>query len=248
MTAFLASVRDAAEAEIALGSGADVIDLKDPARGALGALDRAAIAACATHVGARAPVSATVGDLPMHAETIRAAVRAISACGVDYIKLGIFPHPDARRCLAALASETRSLRLILVLFADAMPDFDAVAQAARIGAKGVMLDTAGKGGGALPKHISHAGLARFIAAARTHGLTVGLAGALRPAHVEPLLRLKPDLLGFRGALCRGETRTAPIDARACAHVRALIPRLPRTSLPKTSPEPGLIQAAPQALC
>jgi dihydroneopterin aldolase len=243
MTAFLASVRDAAEAELALRAGADIIDLKDPVSGALGALDRATIEACAKRIAGRAPVSATVGDLPMHAKTMREAVRATAACGADYVKLGIFPHPDARRCLAALATETHRLHLIVVLFADALPDFDAVTQAAMIGAKGVMLDTAGKTGGALPDHISHAGLARFIAAARRHGLTVGLAGSLRPAHVGPLLRLKPDLLGFRGALCRGEARTAPIDARGCAHVRALIPRMPRTA-----PEPALIQAAPQALC
>ena len=39
MTLFLASVRDVAEAETALLAGADIIDLKDPAQGALGAVD-----------------------------------------------------------------------------------------------------------------------------------------------------------------------------------------------------------------
>ena len=39
MTLFLASVRDAAEAETALLANADIIDLKDPAQGALGAVD-----------------------------------------------------------------------------------------------------------------------------------------------------------------------------------------------------------------
>ena len=38
MTALLASVRSVAEAELALAGGADVIDLKDPSQGALGAL------------------------------------------------------------------------------------------------------------------------------------------------------------------------------------------------------------------
>ena len=41
MTLFLASVRDVAEAETALLAGADIIDLKDPAQGALGAVDPA---------------------------------------------------------------------------------------------------------------------------------------------------------------------------------------------------------------
>ena len=38
MTGFLASVTSAAEAEIVLAAGADIIDLKDPHSGALGAL------------------------------------------------------------------------------------------------------------------------------------------------------------------------------------------------------------------
>jgi (5-formylfuran-3-yl)methyl phosphate synthase len=38
MTLFLASVRDEAEAEIALLNRADIVDLKEPAHGALGAV------------------------------------------------------------------------------------------------------------------------------------------------------------------------------------------------------------------
>ncbi len=55
MTLFLASVRDAAEAEMAIGAGADIIDLKDPGQGALGALAPDTIAACVRRVaGTRA--------------------------------------------------------------------------------------------------------------------------------------------------------------------------------------------------
>ena len=49
-----------------------------------------------------------------------------------------------------LAPLAPRIRLILVLFADALPEFDAVAIAARIGAAGVMLDTVGKNGVSLP--------------------------------------------------------------------------------------------------
>ena len=51
------------------------------------------------------------------------------------------------------------LRLILVLFADALPEFDAIELAARIGAHGVMFDTMGKDAGSLPEHMSSMGLA-----------------------------------------------------------------------------------------
>jgi uncharacterized protein (UPF0264 family) len=234
-------VRDAAEAETALCAGADIIDLKDPSQGTLGALDPPAIAACVRRIAGRAPVSATLGDLPMQAETISAAVLATAACGVDYVKLGLFPAGNARRCLDRVADAASGVRLILVLFADALPDFDALAEAARIGAHGAMLDTAGKAAGSLLEHLSYDALAAFVAAAKRQGLTVGLAGSLRRTHIEPLLRLKPDLIGFRGALCHGEARGASLDPVACASIRALIPQASR---PVTKPD----HLAPQALC
>ena len=117
MTRFLASVRDVAEAETALLAGADIIDLKDPAKGALGALASEAIASCVAGIAGRAELSATVGDLPLEPAAVLSAVLATAATGVDYIKLGLFPGGDARGCLGLLAQEARGLRLLLVVFA-----------------------------------------------------------------------------------------------------------------------------------
>jgi uncharacterized protein (UPF0264 family) len=224
MTLFLASVHNAAEAEIAAGAGADIVDLKDPGRGALGALDLDAIETCMSAVGGRVPVSATVGDLPLEQKTVSAAVLATAARGVDYVKLGLFPEGDAVCCLNGLAGLAAKIRLIVVLFADALPEIDAVGLAARIGASGIMFDTLGKSGTALPDLISRARLAEFVAAARARGMTVGLAGSLKSRHVADLLALGPDLLGFRGALCRGGERDQCLDKARLAAVRALIPR------------------------
>jgi (5-formylfuran-3-yl)methyl phosphate synthase len=238
MTLFLASVRDAAEAELAIGAGADIIDLKDPDKGALGALAFDAIAECVRCVAHRNPVSATIGDLPLEAETIRDAALSTADLGVDYVKLGLFPGSDAELCLSRLRNDTRRLRLILVLFADALPDFDAIGLAAKIGAAGIMFDTLGKGSGALPDYIPPAGLAAFVAAAKAARLSVGLAGSLRAEHVPSLLALEPDLLGFRGALCRAGERIGPLDPLRLASIRALIPRqrcdLRKANLPEVA--------------
>jgi dihydroneopterin aldolase len=222
MTLFLASVRDEAEAAIALLAGADIIDLKEPRRGALGALDRDTTRGIVSLIAGRVPVSATIGDLPMHPETIGEAVLETAACGVDYVKFGLFPDGDARRCLVALRPLALRVSLIVVLFADRLPDFDAVAAAANMGAAGLMLDTADKGSGSLRAHLDPRRLANFVMEAKSHGLTVGLAGSLTAADVPLLLPLAPDLLGFRGALCCG-SRAASLDPGACAAIRALIP-------------------------
>jgi (5-formylfuran-3-yl)methyl phosphate synthase len=239
MTRFLASVRDCVEAEMALAAGADIIDLKDPTRGALGALDAGAIASCITAIAARAELSATVGDLPMEPRTVRSAVLATAATGVDYVKFGLLPGGDARGCLELLAAETKAIRLILIVFADARPGFDVVREAVRIGAAGVMLDTARKDGRSLLDHLPPHHIADFVDAARSEGLLAGVAGSLRACDVPALLALRPDLLGFRGALCKDGARVAALDQSACAMIRALIPSLPRPAakalLPELSP-------------
>ena len=58
----LVSVRDAAEAAAALAGGADVVDVKEPARGALGAADPAVWAAVLRECAGRAAVSVALGE------------------------------------------------------------------------------------------------------------------------------------------------------------------------------------------
>jgi dihydroneopterin aldolase len=226
MTLLLASVRDPGEAEMAIGAGADIVDLKDPRAGALGALAPETIDACIRATGGRVQVSATIGDLPLEGERVRAAVLETAARGVDYVKLGLFSQGDAEHCLEGLAPFTPEIRLILVLFADALPEFDAVGLAARIGAAGVMLDTLGKTGVSLPDLVSPDKLVALVGSARARRLMIGFAGSLGASHVPELLAPDPDILGFRGALCRDGKRDQPLDPARLARIRALIPRDP----------------------
>src|SRR4051812_42317194 len=59
----LVSVRSPEEALAALTGGADVIDVKEPDRGSLGAADPGTITDIARAVNGRAPVTAAVGEL-----------------------------------------------------------------------------------------------------------------------------------------------------------------------------------------
>jgi dihydroneopterin aldolase len=245
MTLFLASVRDEAEAEIALLAHADIIDLKDPAQGALGAVGAETVRRVVNFVAGREPISATIGDLPMHPEALQDAVTERAACGVDYVKFGLFAGGDPLGCFAALRPVAERVRLIVVLFADMLPGFDAISTAAKMGAAGIMLDTADKRAGSLTTHLDASHIARFVTYAKAQGLMTGLAGSLRAADVPRLLTLEPDLLGFRGALCRG-SRNATLDEASCAAIRALIPRSERPG--ETAPETRMTKAATRALC
>lgn len=215
----LASVLSLAEAKTALDAGADIIDLKNPAAGALGALSIADIAVIVGMIRGRRPVSATIGDMPMRAASVCAAVDRTAATGVDFIKIGIFDDGDARGCLDALRPSARQCQLVAVLFADRNLDWTLIEYAAANGFAGIMLDTADKSSGGLRSHLSESALGEFVGRARALRLFTGLAGKLRLADIPALLPLAPDYLGFRGALCAGFERGAAIDEHA---IRAVL--------------------------
>jgi (5-formylfuran-3-yl)methyl phosphate synthase len=223
MTLFLASVTGPEEAEVALKHGADIIDLKDPGSGALGAAPPDAVRATIAVVGGRRPVSAVTGDLPMQPDIVVAAVEAMAATGVDYIKVGLFPGSRREDCVRALAALARTGKIVGVMFADRGADNALLAVMAESGFAGAMLDTAGKGAGRLLQHADITTLNDFVAACRGCGLLAGLAGSLETPDIPRLLLLEPDYLGFRRALCAGQERTGRIDAEAVGIVRALIP-------------------------
>lgn len=215
----LASVADLDEVPVALAAGADILDLKDPRHGALGAWTLEALREAVAAFGGQRPLSATTGDLPMRPETVLAATRATAATGVDYVKVGFFAGGDPIGCAAALG-EVEGL-VIAVLMADQEQDPDLVERIADAGLAGVMLDTADKRGGGLLAHRDLGQLRRFADRARARGLLTGLAGSLTVADVARLAPIEPDYLGFRGALCAGG-RAGLLDPAACAALRQAV--------------------------
>lgn len=229
MTALLASVTDLQEARVALKAGADIIDLKDPARGALGAVSREIQQSVTRFVARRRPVSATVGDLPMSAELVADAIQTTSDNAVDFVKVGLFerhPHADILNTLAA-ASQT-GIRLIAVLFADQYPPLHLLDPLRAVGCSGVMLDTADKTSGGLLSHLDMETLAAFVRRGTMLGLLTGLAGSLQATDIPVLSALAPDYLGFRTALCHGGMRTSRLSERAIERVRAQLDEAGRT--------------------
>ena len=223
MTAMLASVNSLNEARLVRGHNVDIIDLKQPAKGALGALDARTVAEIVADLKPAARISATVGDLPMQSDLVCKAVRAMAATGVDYIKIGFFPGGDWQSCITALAAvASQGKALIAVLFADTRPDFTIIETLAGAGFRGVMLDTMDKRRGSLTRLLTLAELQQFIRLSKDYSLLSGLAGSLAESDIAGLLPLNADYLGFRGALCRGSQRTAQLDAEQIARIRQLL--------------------------
>jgi FolB domain-containing protein len=223
MTRMLASVTSPEEAEIALAGGADIIDLKDPALGALGAVTPEVIQTTVRAVAKRRLVSAVAGDLPMQPDLVTQAVRNIAATGVDYVKLGIFPGGDAPACIKELTGIAAQTKLIAVFFADTSLDLSLLPLLKRSGFAGAMIDTQDKAAGPLLNHLDMPRLQSFVENCHAIGMIAGLAGSLEAPDVPRLLVLAPDLLGFRGALCGPGGRTAALDLGRTQAIRGLIP-------------------------
>jgi uncharacterized protein (UPF0264 family) len=223
MTGMLASVQSLDEAVLALSARIDIIDLKQPASGALGALDKDLVRRICAYCEGRRPVSATVGDLPMQPGPVCEAVKAMHETGVDYIKIGFFPGGDPVRTVQKLSGLTgRNLSLIGVLFADTEPDLALIDTLKSAGFTGVMLDTMDKTKGSLTEIMLSEKIGQFVRLAKSHRMLCGLAGSLRLADIPELTAFQPDYLGFRGALCVGRKRTAQLDKGSMLRIKDAI--------------------------
>jgi uncharacterized protein (UPF0264 family) len=207
----LVSVRSAAEAEAALAGGADLIDVKEPARGPLGPADEAVIAAVVKCVAGRVPVSAACGELT--AEAVSPAVP-----GLNYAKWGLadWKGKDWRQTLGRLLATRGPAppQIVLAAYADwqraaAPPLAEVVAFAQERTGSVLLVDTFDKsptcGGRArtLLDWLSVAELTRLCAGCREAGVRVALAGSLGPEEFAALAEVGTSWLAVRGAACRG---------------------------------------------
>lgn len=221
MTKWLASVQSLDEAQVLESCLPDIIDLKNPHSGALGALPLTTVSEVVAWVNGRCLTSATVGDLPMRAMTIAEAVAAMASTDVDYVKVGLFADPNLADCLQELTSLFVEVQkpIIAVLFADEQVDLDLLPLIQQAGFSGVMVDTAIKNGQSLLTHWNEPKLSAFIHQARELNLLCGLAGSLRIEDIDQLEPLGADYLGFRSALCDQHQRTRGLQAAQARSVQ-----------------------------
>jgi uncharacterized protein (UPF0264 family) len=236
VTKMLASVTSKPEAMLALAADVDIIDLKNPAQGALGALPLSVIDEVVRAVAGSRQTSATIGDLPMRPEVLTNAIIKTAETGVDFIKIGFFGDGNSESCLNAIEPLiANGLRLVAVLFADRDPDLSLLPKLRSCGFYGVMLDTCIKDGRNLLDHMTFAELQLFVWLAKTNSLYCGLAGSVQITQVPKLLQLQTDYLGFRGALCINSDRKSALNESKVNELRILLHKnnTPHAELPKT---------------
>lgn len=231
----LVSVVAADEVEAALEGGADIVDVKNPAEGSLGAATPAVIAAVRARLPAGTGLSVALGDAPLPGTMALAAAGAASG-GAAYVKLGLrgLARVEAIALLAAVQGAVHAVRpttrVVAVAYAEAeraggLPPQDLPAVAARTGVYGVMIDTAFKDGVSTFDALGEEGVVAFVVAAQALGLKAALAGALSLEDVARCATLGADVVGVRGAACVGGRtgRVSTSKVRALRDALALSP-------------------------
>jgi hypothetical protein len=205
----LVSVDTVEDALEALAGGADIIDAKNPGSGALGAVSLGRFADIRAVVGHERPLTAALGEVASEREAEDLAA-AFAEAGATLVKTA----PSALRPDDALAILRAAVRgaaragdgVVAVAYADAEVEsavrIDTVVALAReAGARGVLLDTANKGGPALTQLVDAERLTAFIDGAHRAGLTAALAGRVVATDLPLLSMGGADIAGVRGAAC-----------------------------------------------
>lgn len=230
----LVSVVSEDEVRAAIRGGADIIDVKNPTEGSLGASFPRVIRRVRELTPPGIPVSAAVGDMPHLPGTAALAGLGAAMCGVQYVKVGLLGSRCHEEAVSLLSEVSRAVHgyspgvsLIATGFADAhkvgaLPAQALATAAKEAGADGCMLDTAVKGEGTLLTYLDKAQLRAFVAQCRRADLQCALAGSLGEGDIAWLCELGADIVGFRSAACQGDRATGRVTVGKVKRLKMLI--------------------------
>lgn len=192
---------------------ADIIDVKKPSEGSLGANYPWVIKAIKDLTDK--PVSAAIGDFSFLPGGAALTALGAASAGADYIKVGLkFSGVEEARELIggvvrAVKDEYPEKYVVIAAYADytrlsTISPFDIIPLAAGAGADIAMIDTGIKDGKSLFDYLAEDELRAFNTSSHEAGLKTALAGSLRFEDLEALKRIDPDIIGVRGMVCGGD--------------------------------------------
>jgi uncharacterized protein (UPF0264 family) len=223
------SVLSAAEAWEAVLGGAQILDVKNPAEGSLGAQFPHIIREIKNLFAGSVKISAAIGDMPNLPGTAALAALGAATCGADYVKVGLHGlrgEAEAETLLREVQRAVQDFQTSVI--AACYADFQRAGTlnpeclprvAAAAGVKGCLVDTAVKDGLGLFDFIHPHKLSLLVEQAHAAGLLVGLAGALREEDLPRVRDLGADVVGLRTAVCRDNQRSGPLEAARVQRLR-----------------------------
>ncbi len=209
---------------------ADIIDVKKPSEGSLGANFPWVIREVKSF--AQKPVSAAIGDFTYKPGGASLAAYGAACAGADYIKIGLaFDGVTRARdmisaIVKAVKDEFPEKNVVIAAYSDykrmgTISPYEMAPIAAELGADIAMVDTGIKDGKSTFEFMNEADLSSFTAGNTDLGLKTAVAGSLRFEDITALKRINPDIIGVRGMVCGGD-RNATIKEELIVTALAMI--------------------------
>jgi (5-formylfuran-3-yl)methyl phosphate synthase len=225
----MVSVQNLAEANEAVAGGADIVDVKNLREMMVGSNFPPVIREVRNAFPKRIHVSVTLGVVPNQAGTVAMAVYGAAALGATSVKVG-FVESDYATALRILQESRRALegfdtKLIAATFADSHLyrgiDPTLVVKLGRESrSDGILIDTLVKDGRNLFDFLGERQLKELVLEGKEAGMSTALSGALKVENLHTLVRINPDIVGVRGAVCtRGDRESGNVVASAVAALR-----------------------------
>ena len=192
---------------------ADIIDVKKPSEGSLGANFPWVIREIKAF--SAKPVSAAIGDFDYKPGGASLAAYGAACAGADYVKIGLAfeGQEQARDLIAAVVKAVKDefpkKFVVIAAYSDfermhSISPFDMAPIAAECGADFAMVDTGIKDRQSTFAFMDEATLRSFTGENRKLGLGTALAGALKFEDIDALKRINPEIIGVRGMVCGGD--------------------------------------------
>jgi uncharacterized protein (UPF0264 family) len=197
---------------------ADIIDVKKPSEGSLGANFPWVIREIKAF--SKKPVSAAIGDFDYKPGGASLAAYGAACAGADYVKIGLaFEGQERARdvigaVVKAVKDEFPKKYVVIAAYSDfermhSISPFDMAPVAAECGADVAMVDTGIKDRQSTFAFMDEAALRSFSDRNKKLGLGTAIAGALKFEDIDALKRINPEIIGVRGMVCGGD-RTATV--------------------------------------
>lgn len=227
------SVVSSEEASAALAGGADILDIKNPAEGSLGANFPRIIREIRALTPKGIRVSAAIGDMPNLPGTAALAALGGASCGVDYVKVGLLGPKTTDQAIYLLREVKQAAQaypntaVIAAGYADAERagtlDPRLIPHIAReAGMAGCLLDTFVKDGRRLFDFMDPETLASLAQEAHAANMLFALAGSLQADDLLIARNLGADIVGIRSAVCRQGQRDGPLDPERVRALRRML--------------------------
>lgn len=207
------------EAEVCKLGGADIIDVKNPKEGSLGANFPWVIKAVKRLAGP-VPVSATIGDFNYKPGTASLAALGAAVAGAEYIKVGLYDIQTEEQALDMLCNIVRSVKeydknkkVVAAGYSDyrrinSISLFELPSIGERAGVDVVMMDTGIKDGRSTFEFLTERELMEFVSEAKERRLQTAIAGTIKFEDIPSLKRISPDIIGVRGCVCGGDRNSS----------------------------------------